>query len=47
LTGRRRRSARLRRRLPDAQIELVDGANHMVMVDQPETVEMLLAQFLR
>lgn len=40
-------ATRLRRQLPDAQIELVDGANHMVMVDQLEIVEKLLAEFLR
>lgn len=40
-------AARLRQQLPNAQIELVDGANHMVMVDQSEIVEKLLAEFLR
>ena len=38
---------RFRRQLPDARIELVDDANHMVMVDQTEIVEKLLADFLQ
>lgn len=36
----------LRESLPDARIEVVDHATHMVMVDQPATVEKLLAEFL-
>jgi pimeloyl-ACP methyl ester carboxylesterase len=32
--------------LPEARVELVDDANHMVMVDQSEIVEKLLADFL-
>lgn len=36
-----------RQQLPEAWIELVDDANHMVMVDQPEIVEKLLADFLQ
>ncbi|MDT5398253.1 MAG: hypothetical protein QOK33_1484 [Mycobacterium sp.] len=32
--------------LPDARIEVVDDANHMVMVDQAATVERLLVEFL-
>ena len=39
-------ATRLRQQLPEARIELVDDANHMVMVDQPEIVEKLLADFL-
>ncbi|HZC92149.1 MAG TPA: alpha/beta hydrolase [Mycobacterium sp.] len=35
-----------RQQLPEARIELVDDANHMVMVDQPEIVEKLLAELL-
>jgi pimeloyl-ACP methyl ester carboxylesterase len=38
---------RFRWQLPDARIELVDDANHMVMVDQTEIVEKLLADFLQ
>jgi pimeloyl-ACP methyl ester carboxylesterase len=38
---------RLRQRLPDARIELVDDANHMITNDQTETVEKLLAEFLQ
>ncbi|MCW2589617.1 MAG: alpha/beta hydrolase fold protein [Mycobacterium sp.] len=36
----------LRESLPDARIEVVDDANHMVMVDQAATVERLLVEFL-
>ena len=39
-------SARFRRRLPAALIEIVDDANHIITVDQPEVVEKLLADFL-
>ena len=38
---------RFRWQLPDARIELVDDANHMVMVDQTDIVEKLLADFLQ
>lgn len=37
---------RFRRRLPHARIELVDEANHLIPVDQPQVVEKLLADFL-
>jgi pimeloyl-ACP methyl ester carboxylesterase len=40
-------ATRFRQQLPEARIELVDDANHMVMVDQPEIVEKLLADFLQ
>ena len=36
----------LRESLPDARIEVVDDANHMVMVDQAATVQKLLVEFL-
>lgn len=36
----------LRESLPDARIEVVNDANHMVMVDQAATVERLLVEFL-
>jgi pimeloyl-ACP methyl ester carboxylesterase len=39
-------ASRLRRRLPHARIELVDKANHLIPVDQPQVVEKLLADFL-
>jgi pimeloyl-ACP methyl ester carboxylesterase len=38
---------RFRQQLPEARIELVDGANHMILNDQPEIVEKLLAEFLQ
>jgi hypothetical protein len=34
-------------RLPEARIELIDDANHMIMNDQTEIVEKLLAEFLQ
>jgi pimeloyl-ACP methyl ester carboxylesterase len=37
----------LRQLLPEARIELLDNANHMVVVDQTEIVEKLLAEFLQ
>jgi pimeloyl-ACP methyl ester carboxylesterase len=37
---------RLRRRLPQARIELIDEANHLIPIDQPQVVERLLADFL-
>ena len=40
-------AARFRQRLPEARIEIVDDANHIIPVDQPEIVEKLLADFLR
>jgi pimeloyl-ACP methyl ester carboxylesterase len=42
-----RTASRLREQLPEARIELVEHANHMVMVDQPEIVEKLLTDFLQ
>jgi pimeloyl-ACP methyl ester carboxylesterase len=39
-------ASRLRRRLPHARIELIDGANHLIPIDQPEVTEKLLADFL-
>lgn len=36
----------LRESLPDARIEVVDDANHMVNVDQAATVKKLLVEFL-
>jgi pimeloyl-ACP methyl ester carboxylesterase len=38
---------RLRQQLPEARVELVDNANHMVMVDRTEVVEKLLTEFLQ
>jgi pimeloyl-ACP methyl ester carboxylesterase len=40
-------AAGFRRQLPAARVELVDDANHIITVDQPEVVEQLLADFLR
>lgn len=37
---------RLRQQLSEARIELVDDANHMIMIDQTEIVLKLLADFL-
>lgn len=37
---------KLRESLPNARVEVVDDANHMVMVDQAATVEKLLVEFL-
>jgi hypothetical protein len=34
------------RQLPEGRVEVVDDANHMVVVDQFEVVEKLLADFL-
>lgn len=36
----------LRETLPDARIEVVDDANHIVMADQAATVEKLLVELL-
>lgn len=41
-----RAATMLRESLPDARVEVVDDANHMVMVDQAATVEKLLVEFL-
>ncbi|MCV7278659.1 alpha/beta hydrolase [Mycolicibacterium flavescens] len=40
-------ATRLRQQLPEARVELVDDANHMVFIDQTEIVEKLLAEFLQ
>jgi hypothetical protein len=40
-------ATRFRQQLPEARIELVDDANHMILSDQPETVEKLLTEFLQ
>jgi pimeloyl-ACP methyl ester carboxylesterase len=40
-------ATRFRQQLPEARIELVDDANHMITVDQPEIVKKLLADFLQ
>jgi pimeloyl-ACP methyl ester carboxylesterase len=37
----------LRQQLPEARIELVDDANHMILIDQPEIVDKLLVEFLQ
>ncbi|MGO9507733.1 MAG: alpha/beta fold hydrolase [Mycobacterium sp.] len=42
-----RMASRLQQQLPAARIELVDDANHIIAVDQPEIVERLLADFLQ
>jgi pimeloyl-ACP methyl ester carboxylesterase len=39
-------AARFRQQLPDARIEIVDDANHIIPIDQPQIVEKLLADFL-
>ena len=39
-------AARFRQQLPEARIEIVDDANHIIPVDQPQIVEKLLADFL-
>ncbi len=39
-------AARFRQQLPDARIEIVDDANHLIPVDQPQIVEKLLTDFL-
>lgn len=39
-------AARLRHLLPEAGVELIDDANHLIPVDQPEIVDELLAEFL-
>jgi pimeloyl-ACP methyl ester carboxylesterase len=40
-------AVRFRERLPEARIELIDDANHLIPIDQPEIVEKLLGDFLR
>jgi pimeloyl-ACP methyl ester carboxylesterase len=39
-------AARFRQQLPEARIEIVDDANHIIPVDQPQLVEKLLTDFL-
>ena len=39
-------AARFRQRLPEARIEIVEDANHIIPVDQPQIVEKLLTDFL-
>jgi pimeloyl-ACP methyl ester carboxylesterase len=39
-------AGRYRRQLPEARVELVDGANHVIPVDQPRIVDELLEEFL-
>jgi pimeloyl-ACP methyl ester carboxylesterase len=39
-------AGRYRRQLPEARVELVDGANHVIPVDQPRIVDELLDEFL-
>jgi pimeloyl-ACP methyl ester carboxylesterase len=38
---------RFRRQLPRAQVELIDDANHVVVIDQPEIISEHLRKFLR
>ena len=38
---------RLRQRLTHTQVELVDDANHIVVIDRTDLVEELLREFLR
>jgi len=40
-------AAQFRERLPEARIELIDDANHLIPIDRPEIVEKLLGDFLR
>ncbi len=40
-------ATRFRNQLPDARIELISDANHMILSDQPEAVEKLLTEFLQ
>jgi pimeloyl-ACP methyl ester carboxylesterase len=40
-------AARFRERLPEARIELIDDANHLIPIDQPETMGKLLGDFLQ
>jgi pimeloyl-ACP methyl ester carboxylesterase len=40
-------AARFRQQLPNARIEVITDANHIIPVDQPEMVEQLLADFLQ
>jgi pimeloyl-ACP methyl ester carboxylesterase len=38
---------RFRAQLPNARVELVEGANHLIFVDQSKRVAELLTEFLR
>ena len=40
-------AARFRERPPEARIEVIDDANHLIPIDQPEIVEKLLGDFLQ
>jgi hypothetical protein len=42
-----RLAQRLRGRTPNAQVELVDDANFLIFIDQPEVVAELVEEFLR
>lgn len=37
---------RFRQQLPHAQVELVDDANHLMFIDQPDVVTEQLQKFL-
>lgn len=39
-------ASRFRHQLPHARVELIDNANHVVPIDQPDVVNELLATFL-
>ena len=40
-------AVRFRQRLPEARIEIIKDANHLIPIDQPQIVEKLLADFLQ
>ena len=40
-------ATRFRQQLPEARIELVDDANYVILSDQPQLTEKLLAEFLQ
>lgn len=37
---------RFRQQLPHAQVELVDGANHLILIDRPDVVTNQVQKFL-
>jgi pimeloyl-ACP methyl ester carboxylesterase len=39
-------AARFRQRLPHAQVELLDDASHLVVIDQPDVIAEHLQKFL-
>ena len=39
-------AVRFRQRLPEARIEIINDANHLIPIDQPQIVEKLLTDFL-